>query len=180
MEPTVRWAHEGRRSYTECVWLLGLHGMGNNEVSLFWSIVWCKVKQCYISLWFRGWWLWTRSEWETICDGLVTLQNCVVQSEAEYVAAAKASKEAIWLKGLVMEMGFARASVNLHCDSRSAWHLAVNQVMASRVKHIDVRYHFIRQVLSNIMVELVKIDGTLNPAALTKVVLLESFLKALC
>jgi hypothetical protein len=52
--------------------------------------------------------------------------------------------------------------------------------MASRVKHIDVRYHFIRQVLSNTMVELVKIDGTLNPAALTKVVLLESFLKALC
>ncbi len=43
------------------------------------------------------------------------------------------------------------------------------------MKHIDVRYHFIRQVLSNNMVELVKIDGTLNPTASTKVILLEKF-----
>ncbi len=44
------------------------------------------------------------------------------------------------------------------------------------MKHIDVRYHFIRQVVSDNLLELVKIDGTLNPAdALTKVIPLESF-----
>ena len=106
------------------------------------------------------------------------LQKCVAQSttEAEYVAAAEATKEAIWLNRLITEMGLTQASVNLHCDSQSALHLAVNQVMDSRVKHIDVRYHFIRQAVSDKMLELVKIDGKLNPAdALTKVIPLESF-----
>ena len=75
-------------------------------------------------------------------------------------------------------MGLKQGYVNLHCDSQSALHLAVNQVMDSRVKHIDVRYHFIRQVVSDKMLELVKIDGKLNPAdALTKVIPLESFLR---
>lgn len=106
------------------------------------------------------------------------MQKCVAQSttEAEYVAAAEAAKEAIWLDKLIMEMGLTQGVVNLHCDSQSALHLAANQVMDSRVKHIDIRYHFIREAVSDKTIELVKIDGKLNPAdALTKVIPLESF-----
>lgn len=107
-----------------------------------------------------------------------TLQKCVDQSttEAEYVAAVEAAKEAIWLDRLIMEMGLKQGVVNLHCDSQSALHLAANQVMDSRAKHIDIRYHFIKQALSHKTIELVKIKGKLNPAdALTKVIPLESF-----
>ena len=109
-----------------------------------------------------------------------TLQKCVAQSttEAEYVAAAEAAKEAIWMDRLVTEIGLTHDTVNVHCDSQSALHLAVNHVMDSRVKHIDIRYDFLRQVVSDKMIELVKIDGTLNPAnAFTKVIPLESFLR---
>ncbi|OAE29694.1 hypothetical protein AXG93_509s1470 [Marchantia polymorpha subsp. ruderalis] len=72
-----------------------------------------------------------------------TLQKCVAQSttEAEYVAAAEAAKEAIWLDRLIMEMGLKHGVVNLHSDSHSILHLAANQVMGSRVKHIDIRRH---------------------------------------
>lgn len=107
-----------------------------------------------------------------------TLQKCVAQSttEAEYVAAAEAAKEAIWLDRLVTEMGLKQGLVQLHCDSQSALHLATNRVMDSRVKHIDIRYHFIRDAISDKLIELVKIDGKLNPAdAFTKVIPLESF-----
>jgi ATP-binding cassette subfamily B (MDR/TAP) protein 1 len=109
-----------------------------------------------------------------------TLQKCVAQSttEAEYVAVAEAAKEAVWLDKLVTEMGLPHDIVNLHCDSQSALHLAVNQMMNCRVKHIDIRYHFLRQVVFDKMIELVKIDGKLNPSdALTKVIPLESFLR---
>src|SRR5450759_3514292 len=96
--------------------------------------------------------------------------------EAEYIATAEATKEAIWLDRLITEMGLKKDIVNLHCDSQSALHLAANQVMNSRVKHIDIRYHFLRQAVSDRMIELVKIDGKLNPAdAFTKVIPLESF-----
>ena len=107
-----------------------------------------------------------------------TLQKCIAQSttEAEYVAAAEATKEAIWLDRLVTEMGLPHEIVTLHCNSQSALHLAVNQVMNNRVKHIDIRYPFTREVVSNKKIELVKIDSKLNPSdALTKVIPLESF-----
>jgi hypothetical protein len=42
-------------------------------------------------------------------------------TEAEYMAVAEAAKEALWLKGLVRELG-----VQLHCDSQSAIYLAKN------------------------------------------------------
>ena len=77
---------------------------------------------------------------------------------------------------LVTEIGLTHDTVNVHCDSQSALHLAVNHVMDSRVKHIDIRYHFLKQVVFDKMIELVKIDGTLNRAdAFTKVIPLESF-----
>src|SRR5450759_4598828 len=96
--------------------------------------------------------------------------------EAKYVATAEAAKEAIWLDRLVTEMGLTHDIVNLHCDNQSALHLAVNQVMNSRMKHIDIMYHFLRHVVSDRMIELVKIDGKLNPTdAFTKVILLKSF-----
>ena len=106
------------------------------------------------------------------------MQKCVAQptTEAEYVAAAEAAKEAIWMDQLVTEIGLTHDTVNVHCDSQSALHLAVNHVMDSRVKHIDIRYHFLRQAVSDKMIELVKIDGTLNPVdAFTKVISLDSF-----
>lgn len=75
-----------------------------------------------------------------------------------------------------MEMGLTQCVVNLHCDSQSALHLTANQVMDSKLKHIDIMYHFTRQAVFDKTIELVKIDGKHNPAdALTKVIQLESF-----
>lgn len=87
-----------------------------------------------------------------------------LSTEAEYVAVAGAAKEAIWLGKLVTKVGLLQSPVTLMTDSQSrsqsALHLATNQVMNSRVKHIDVRFHFIRHALLDNLVSLVKIDGT--------------------
>ncbi|OAE29640.1 hypothetical protein AXG93_1762s1210 [Marchantia polymorpha subsp. ruderalis] len=104
--------------------------------------------------------------------------KCVAQSttETEYVAAAEAKKEAFWLDGLIMEMRLKKGVVNIYCDSHSALHLAANQVMDSRVKHIDIRYHFITQAMSDKTIELITINYKLNLGdALIKVILLENF-----
>ncbi len=75
-------------------------------------------------------------------------------------------------------MGLPHNIVNLHSDNQSALYLSVNQVMHSRVKHIDIQYHFIREAVFDKKIELVKIDGKLNLAnAFTKVIPLESFLR---
>jgi hypothetical protein len=73
------------------------------------------------------------------------LQKHIYQStiKAEYVVAAEATKEAIWLEKLIIEMGLKQCIINLHRNSQSVIHLATNQIMDSRVKHIDIRYHFL-------------------------------------
>ena len=77
------------------------------------------------------------------------LQETVVLSttEAEYIAASDASKEAIQLKGLLDEIGRTREKVDVLCESQSAIHLATNLAYHNRTKHIDVRYHFLRHVI---------------------------------
>ncbi|GKF48766.1 retrovirus-related pol polyprotein from transposon TNT 1-94 [Tanacetum coccineum] len=66
--------------------------------------------------------------------------------EAEYMAMTEAVKEAIWLQGLLGELRISQKFVTIHSDSQSAIHLAKNQVYHARTKHVDVRYHFIREI----------------------------------
>eukprot|EP00253_Pinus_taeda_P011119 PITA_11119 len=89
----------------------------------------------------------------TLASGAISwmskLQETVAMStiEAEYIATSDASKEAIWLKGLLDEIGRMQEKVNVLCDSQSAIHLATNPAYHNRTKHIDVRYHFLRHVI---------------------------------
>ncbi len=62
----------------------------------------------------------------------------------------------------------------LHSDSQSVIHLAKNSTFHSRTKHIDLRYHFIRLLIQDGVLKLVKIVGSKNPAdMLTKLVTTE-------
>ena len=96
------------------------------------------------------------------------LQNCTSMSttEAEYIAASEACKEAIWLARLVGDLGISVEVPTLHCDSQSAIMLAKNPVFHAKTKHIAVKYHFIRDVLEDKLMELVKVHTDDNPADL--------------
>jgi len=52
----------------------------------------------------------------------------------------------------------------LHSDRQSAIHLVKNSAFHSRTKHIDLRYHFIRSLIKDGVLKLVKIAGSKNPA----------------
>ena len=105
--------------------------------------------------------------WRSILQPTIALST----TEAEYMAITEAVKEAIWLQGLLGELGVQQKHIIVHCDSQSAIHLAKNQVYHARTKHIDVRYHFVREVLEEGGVAIQKIKTTENPAdMLTKVV----------
>ena len=67
--------------------------------------------------------------------------------EAEYMAATHASKEAVWLQGLCSGIGFVQNAVKIGCDSSSAIFLAKNLAYHSKTKHIDVQYHFVRDMV---------------------------------
>lgn len=87
------------------------------------------------------------------------LQKCVALSttEAEFIAITEACKEELWLKKFLQELGLKQEKYVLYCDSQSAIHLSKNSTFHSRSKHIDVRYHWIRDVLDSKLLQLEKI-----------------------
>ena len=92
-------------------------------------------------------------------------------TEAEYMTATQACKEAIWIKKLMEELGHKQEKIPLYCDSQSALHIARNPAFHSRTKHIDVQYHFIREVVEDESVDFQKVHTKKNPAdALTKLI----------
>ncbi|GKV22644.1 hypothetical protein SLEP1_g32496 [Rubroshorea leprosula] len=95
-----------------------------------------------------------------------TLQSTVALSttEAEYMAITEAVKEALWLKGLVSDLRVEQNEMMVFCDSQSAIHLTKNTMYHERTKHIQVRYHFVREVISNGDVLVEKISTDQNPA----------------
>ena len=66
------------------------------------------------------------------------------------------------MKNFLQELGMEQEKYNLFCDSQSAIYLAKNSSMHSRTKHIDVRYHWIRDVVSSKKIYLEKIHTDKN------------------
>lgn len=70
----------------------------------------------------------------------------VSTTEAEYMAAAHAVKEALWLRKLMADLGMSsNAAVPIKCDNQSALKLLKHPISSLRSKHIDVIYHFARE-----------------------------------
>jgi hypothetical protein len=84
-------------------------------------------------------------------------QQSVAQSsaEAEYVSAALATSQAIWLRRILEDIGEKQEdAVHLHCDNKSAITMAKNPVYYSRTRHIAIKHHFIREAIEESEVEL--------------------------
>jgi hypothetical protein len=86
------------------------------------------------------------------------LQTCTAQSstEAEYIAASEAAKEAVYLRRLLEGLGYGQSSATkLYEDNQGCIKLAKNPVFQNRTKHIDLRIHFIREKVESGEIELV-------------------------
>jgi hypothetical protein len=77
---------------------------------------------------------------------LVSLSSC----EAEYIAAASAACQGVWLSRLIADLTSSKVqSFRLLMDNKAAIELSKNPVFHERSKHIDTRYHFIRECVAN-------------------------------
>lgn len=71
-------------------------------------------------------------------------------TEVEYMAASEALKEALWLREMMNE--FCQNfddQVVIHCDNQNTVFLSKNQTFYDRTKHIDVKFYFTCDVLSD-------------------------------
>jgi hypothetical protein len=65
-------------------------------------------------------------------------------TEAEYIAACHCCAQLLWMRQTLKDYGYKLGKVPLLCDNESAIRMADNSAEHSRTKHIDIRYHFLR------------------------------------
>ena len=90
-----------------------------------------------------------------VLGGLITWKSrkqktvALSTAEAEYMAAADAAKEAVWISQLVRELRFPTSTIPILCDNQSCIALTKDPGNHDRTKHIDIRLHFIRDLVAN-------------------------------
>lgn len=99
--------------------------------------------------------------WSSRKQPIVTLST----TEAEFVAAVACACQAIWMRRILKKLNCSEGDCStVFCDNSSAIKLSKNHVMHGRSKHIDVRFHFLRDLTKEGVVKLVHC-GTLNQIA---------------
>nr|GEU85805.1 hypothetical protein [Tanacetum cinerariifolium] len=74
-------------------------------------------------------------------------QDCTSMSfaESEYVSLFACCAQFLWMRTQLTDYGFYFDKIPIYCDSKAAIAISCNPVQHSRTKHIDVRYHFIKE-----------------------------------
>src|SRR3954452_21529272 len=71
-------------------------------------------------------------------------------TEAEYMSACEAAREAVWLRTLLVDLVYAQKDATIiHGDNRGCLALAKNPTLHARTKHIERRHHYIREKIES-------------------------------
>lgn len=107
--------------------------------------------------------------WKSTRQSTVALSS----TEAEYMALSATIQEGIWLLQLCDELGQKLSMpINLKCDNQSAIKLAESDGYRQRSKHIDIRFHYIREKIENNMFKVEYLN--------TEKMVADSLTKAVC
>ncbi|GJZ95937.1 hypothetical protein Tco_0668271 [Tanacetum coccineum] len=77
-----------------------------------------------------------------------------LDSKAEYVSLSACCAQVLWLGTQLTDYGFHFDKIPMYCDSKADISISCNPVQYSRTKHINVRYHFIKEQVEKGIVEL--------------------------
>jgi len=116
-------------------------------ITCYSDIYWCGDKSdrrsttCYFFKVFGA-----LISWCSIKQPVVALSSC----EAEYIAGSYAACQAIWIESMLSELKIqVRKPIVLHLDNKSAINLAKNPILHGRSKHIEARFHFLREQVNH-------------------------------
>ncbi|GKA48883.1 hypothetical protein Tco_0741841 [Tanacetum coccineum] len=80
--------------------------------------------------------------------------TAISSTEADYIALSGCCAQILWMRSQLTDYGFQFNKIRMYCENKSVIALCCNNVQHSRAKHIDIRYHFIKEQVENGIVEL--------------------------
>ena len=101
--------------------------------------------------------------WSSKLQTIVTLST----TEAEYIAAVAAGQEILWLRNLFSELGYkTKDASTLYIDNQSAVSVAKNPEHHGRIKHLDLRFYWLRDIVDSGQISVVHCPTAKMPADL--------------
>jgi hypothetical protein len=89
--------------------------------------------------------------WSSKKQNVVALSTC----EAELYAEAAAIQEALWVRGMLAELGLGPSTAStIYGDNQSTIAVSKNGVKSQRTKHVDVKYHFVTDCIESEQVKI--------------------------
>ncbi len=99
--------------------------------------------------------------WKSKSQVLCTLSS----AEAEYVSISELTKEILFAKQLLEDFGFkVKTPIKIYVDNIGAIHMARNNMGGAGTRHVNVRYHFVRELHEQGMIELIFVRSEDNEA----------------
>ena len=99
--------------------------------------------------------------WSSKQQAVVALSSC----EAEYLASTNAACQIMWMRQLLQELGYSQPGATiLYCDNNGAIASSHDPHGHTRMKHIDIRVHFIRNCVNDGLIDVQRVSGKKNPA----------------
>ncbi|GJU95968.1 hypothetical protein Tco_1320724 [Tanacetum coccineum] len=78
----------------------------------------------------------------------------ISSTKAEYITLSGCCSQVLWIRSQLTDYGLGFNKIPMYCDNKSAIALCCNNVQHSRSKHIDIKFHFIKEQVENGVVEL--------------------------
>ena len=106
----------------------------------------------------------------TLASSVVCWQSCLQKTvalsstEAEYMALSDTCRQISWIQSLFSELRYKMTRIPICGDNQGLIFIGSNLVQERRTKHIDIRYHYIRECIEGNKVTVVFIPGSDNPA----------------
>ncbi|GKD34810.1 retrovirus-related pol polyprotein from transposon TNT 1-94 [Tanacetum coccineum] len=87
-------------------------------------------------------------------------------TEAEYITASNCCGQVLWIQNQLLDYGYNFMQTKIHIDNESTICIVKNPVFHSKTKHIEIRYHFIRDSNEKKLIQMIKIHTDQNVADL--------------
>nr|GEW83822.1 hypothetical protein [Tanacetum cinerariifolium] len=92
--------------------------------------------------------------WNRSSGSMRQKSDAISSMEAEYIALSGCCAQILWMRLQLSNYGLGFNKIPMYCDNKSAIALCCNNVQHSWSKHIDIRYHFIKEQVENGVIEL--------------------------
>ena len=105
-----------------------------------------------------------------LANGIISWQSraqktiALSATEAEYMALSDCSRQVVWIQNIFTELGFPVKPTQICADNQGDIFIASNPVQERRTKHIDVRFHYVRDLIEQKRIDIVWVPTDENSA----------------